>query len=391
MPAYPGYHFQEDPMPAHKVIHIKTVTAQGPLSPAQKKFNILIKNIDAQKKVRGEWQETFEQCSQDAVQKLEPLRKTLHERQADMVLLFDQQFTSYKFTASQQDKLTHLITKTCKELITLNQRDDLKALFNKYSAEDFDSLDQASDDMTLEMMKAMFEQQFGVSLDDAEFDIKDPQGTAKRLAEKLKQQQEQAEQETAKRPQPKKSAQQLAKEAKEAEEAVNVSKSIQAVYRQLVGALHPDREPDPAERERKTELMQQVTVAYGNKDLLKLLKLQLAIEQIDQSQLNNINADRLKHYNKILSDQLRELEEEVFLRESEVRRMLNASPFESLSPKRMIGLLKQDMRTAQGMITRVQRDLRAFRDVKRLKAWLKGYRIPGPDFDPLFDEFPPFR
>ncbi len=388
MPDYPGYHFQKDPMSAHKVIPIKTVTAHAPLSPAQKQFNLLIKNIAAQKKVLREWQEAFEQCSQDAVQKLEPLRKTLHERQADMVLLFDQQFTSYKFTASQQDKLSQLITKTCKELITLNQRDDLKDLYNKYSGEDFDSLDQASDDMTLEMMKAMFEQQFGVSVDDAEIDIKDPQGTAKRFVEKLKQQQEQAEQEAAKRPQSKENSQQRAKEA---DEAVNVSKSIQAVYRRLVGALHPDREPEPAERERKTELMQQVTVAYGNKDLLKLLELQLAIEQIDQSQLNNLNADRLKHYNTILSDQLRELEKEVFLRESEVRRMLNASPFESLSPKRMIGLLKQDMRTTQGMITRVQRDLRAFRDVKRLKGWLKGYRIPEPDFDPLFDEFPPFR
>ena len=365
-------------MPAHQVIHIKTATAQTPLSPAQKKFNTLIKKIDAQKKVLGEWQEIFGQCSRDAVEKLEPLRKTLHERQAELVLLLDQQLTSHKFTASQQDKLTHLITTTCEELITLNQRDDLKAIFNKYSDEDFDSLDQANDDMALEMMKTMFEEEFGVSLDDAEFDINDPQGTAKRLAEKFTQQQEQAEQKKAKRPQRKKSAKQLAKEAKVAEEAAKVSKSIQAVYRQLVGALHPDREPDPAERERKTELMQQVTVAYRNKDLLKLLELQLAIEQIDQSQLNNINADRLKHYNKILSDQLRELEEEVLLKESEIRLMINASPFEPLSPKRMVGLLKQELRTAQDMIARVQGDLRAFRDVKQLKAWLKGYRIFQP-------------
>ena len=378
-------------MSTHKVIHIKTATAQAPLSPAQKKFNTLIKKIDAQKKVLREWQEIFEQCSRDSAEKLEPLRKTLHERQAELVLLLDQQFTSHKFTASQQDKLTHLITEMCEELISLHQRDDLKAIFNKYSAEDFDSLDQANDDMALGMMKEMFEEEFGVLLDDAEFDIKDPQGTAKRLAEKFKQQQEHAEQKKAKRPQPKKSAEQLAKEAKVAEEAANVSKSIQVVYRQLVGVLHPDREPDPAERERKTELMQHVTVAYGNKDLLKLLELQLAIEQIDQSQLNNITADRLKHYNTILSDQLRELEEEVFLRESEIRLMFNASPFEPLSPKRMVGLLKQDMRTAQDMIARVQRDLRAFRDVKRLKAWLKNYRIPEPDFDPFFDEFPPFR
>jgi hypothetical protein len=35
--------------------------------------------------------------------------------------------------------------------------------------------------------------------------------------------------------------------------------------------------------------------------------------------------------------------------------------------------------------------MRAFRDVKQLKAWLKGYRIPEPDFDPFFGDFPPFR
>jgi hypothetical protein len=244
--------------------------------------------------------------------------------------------------------------------------------------------------MTSEMMKDMFEEEFGVLLDDAEFDIKDPQGTAQRLAEKLKQHQEQAEQDTANRPQPRKSAKQQAKEAKEAEEAANVSKSIQAVYRQLVGVLHPDREPDLAERERKTELMQQVTVAYGNKDLLKLLELQLAVEQIDQSQLNNINADRLKHYNTILRDQLRELEDEVLFRKSEIRLLINASPFERLSPKRMFELLKQDVRMAQEMITCAQRELQAFRDVKQLKAWLKGYRIPEPDFDQFFDEFPLF-
>ncbi len=377
-------------MSVHKVVHIKTGTTQASLSPAQKKFNTLIKKIDARKKLLGEWQEAFDQCSQDAVQKLEPLRNTLHERQADLVLLLDQQFTRYKFSASQQGKLNHFITSTCEELITFNERDDLKAIFNKYSVDDFDSVDQTSDDMALDMMKTMFEQQFGVSLDDAEFDIKDPKGTAERLAEKLKHQQEQVEEEAAKRPQPKKKAKQLAKEAKEAEEAANVSKSIQTVYRQLVVALHPDREPDPAERERKTGLMQQVTVAYGNKDLLKLLELQLAVEQIDQSQLNNINADRLRHYNTILSDQLRELEEEVFLKESEARMMLNLSPFDLFSPKRMRGFLKQDMRTVQGLITRIQRDLLAFRDVKRLKAWLKGYRIPEPDFDPFFDEFPPF-
>ena len=377
-------------MAAHQIVYIKTATAQTRLSPSQKKFNTLIKKIDAQKNLLREWKVICEQCSRDAVEKLEPLRKTLYSHQADMVWLLDQQFTNQKFTASQRAKLTHLITKTCEELIAFNQRDDLKDIFNKYSADDFDSLDQANEDLTREMMKAMFEENFGLSLDEADLDLNDPKGTAERLAGKLEQQQEYDEGERVKGQQSKKKAKQITKEAKDLEEAGKVSKSIQAVYRQLVGALHPDREPDLAERARKTELMQQVTVAYSKKDLLKLLELQLAIEQIDQSQLNNMNADRLKHYTKILSNQLRELEDEVFFRESEIRQMLNVSPFERLSPKRMVGLLKRDMREVQSMIVRIQHDLQTFRDVKQLKAWLKGYRIPETEFDPFFDGLPPF-
>ncbi|WMP16642.1 molecular chaperone DnaJ [Thiothrix lacustris] len=378
-------------MPVNNVVHIKTIPEQVSLSPAQKKFNTLIKKIDAQKTILREWQETLEQCRETAIEKLEPLRTTLHGHQADLVLLLDRQFTSHKFTPSQADKLTHLITETCEELITFNQRDDLKAIFNKYSTEDFDALDQASDAIALDMMKAMFEEKFGTSLDDTEFDIKDPQGTAERLSKKFKEQQTHAEEEAQKRSPPRKSAKQIAKEAKEAEEAANVSKSIQTVYRQLTSALHPDREQDPVERERKTELMQQVTVAYASKDLLKLLALQLAVEQIDQSKLNNINAERLKHYNQILNNQLRELQEEVLLKESEIRRMINAPHAEPLSPKRMIGLVKQDLRTVQNMIARIQHDMRAFRDVKQLKEWLKHYQIPEPDFDEILGGFPPFR
>ena len=71
--------------------------------------------------------------------------------------------------------------------------------------------------------------------------------------------------------------------------------------------------------------------------------------------------------------------------------MLHLAPFETLSPKRLVMMVREDVRTMQDMITRIQRDLRTFQDVKNLKAWLKSYRIPEPEFDPFFDGFPPFR
>lgn len=380
-------------MSAKKVIHIKAAPAQAALSPAQKKFNSLIKKIDAQKQLLAEWQEMFERCQRDAVEKLAPLKQSMKEQQTAMVQLLDRQFTSNKFTQIQQEKLTHIIVELCEELLCSDDNAELKAMYNKYTQSDYDTEAEEEQDVTTEFMKSMFEKEFGIVLDDDDIDLENPQATAERLTAKVKQLEAEAEAAAAARPQRKKSAKQLAKEAREAEEAANVSKSIQAVYRQLTAALHPDREQDPIERERKTELMQQVTVAYSNKDLLKLLELQLAVEQIDQSKLSSLSAERLKHYNKILSDQLAELQDEVLFKENEIRMMLQLSPFEPLSPNRLVTLLKHDIQAMQAALKGIQNDLQVFQDVKNLKAWLKNFRLPQPEsgFDPFFDEFPPFR
>ena len=166
---------------------------QAKLSPAQKKFNGLIKKIDVHKKQLAEWQETLSRCQQNAVTKLEPLKQTLGEHQAEMVLLLDRLFTGNKFTRPQQEKLSHMICELCDELITLHKRDDLKPLYNKYSTDDFDTQAQEADEMETDFLKRMMGGAFGIDLDDElDFDPRDPNGAAERLAEKIKQQQEQA-------------------------------------------------------------------------------------------------------------------------------------------------------------------------------------------------------
>ena len=101
------------------------------------------------------------------------------------------------------------------------------------------------------------------------------------------------------------------------------SKSVQEVYRKLVAVLHPDREPDARERERKTELMQRVNRAYGKKDLLQLLELPLGNERIDPAHLSNIADSRLKYFNKILKEQLAELEQETHQIEAMLKKRMS--------------------------------------------------------------------
>jgi len=362
-----------------RVVQIQT-SRQNRLTSAQKKFNALIKKIDAQKKLLTQWQEIIPLYQQTVSEKLIPLRAAFADSQAEMVALLDTLFLNHKFTKQQQSKIVHLITEICSELMRQHGRDDLKALYARYSGSNYDDVIQGEREMANDFLKSMFEEEYGVELGDEEFDISDPEGTARRLQQKMEEQRP-ADAPSSER---KKTSKQLAKEARERAEAANVSKSIQAVYRQLVAALHPDRESDPGERERKTNLMKQITVAYGKRDLLRLLELQLNVEQIDQMQINSIAEDRLKYYNKILQNQLEELGEEVMLMEMEMKATAGCELYEHLLPQKLLMLLKEDVHILEDSISGIQRDLQSFKDISYFKSWLKGYRIPSHH---RFDQF----
>jgi hypothetical protein len=76
------------------------------------------------------------------------------------------------------------------------------------------------------------------------------------------------------------------------------------VYRQLASALHPDREPDAQQRQRKTTLMQQTNQAYADGDLPALLELEMEARQADMAHRGPVDERRLRHYISLLQDQL---------------------------------------------------------------------------------------
>jgi hypothetical protein len=86
--------------------------------------------------------------------------------------------------------------------------------------------------------------------------------------------------------------------------------SLSAIYRRLVKELHPDLEPEPAERERKSRIMQEVTAAYARRDLHALLKLEL--EWLGTaSDVGRIAQDKLRAYTDLLKQQAAELQGEI--------------------------------------------------------------------------------
>jgi hypothetical protein len=83
-----------------------------------------------------------------------------------------------------------------------------------------------------------------------------------------------------------------------------------AVYRRLVKELHPDLESDPAERERKNRIMQNVTAAHARGDLHALLQLEL--EWLDPAgDAARLSRDKLRAYTALMKEQATELQAEM--------------------------------------------------------------------------------
>jgi hypothetical protein len=170
------------------------------------------------------------------------------------------------------------------------------------------------------------------------------------------------------------SAKELDKEARLQAEEQDVSQSIREVFRKLASALHPDREQDPVEHQRKTALMQKVNVAYGNRDLLQLLELQLEVEQIDQNAMNAVSEDRLKHYNKVLTEQSSELQQEIDSITFGFRANADLPIGFALSPSKVMALLQTDIKGIEQHIADLKQDIAACKNIKSLKQLLKTYQ-----------------
>ena len=356
-----------------KSISIVTDQKQPQLSKEQKAFNNLIKKIDTQRDRLSAWQEIIPVYQRKYASEMDPLIKITQDLQIELVHSLDHASEQKGITASERRKIAQLISELAGGLAAERDDADLKNIYNKHSGSDFDAEEAAN----VHGMKSLFEDILGVDLGD-DFDPSSPEELLQRAQTHMLEQQEQHEaarqaqaEHKAKR---KKTAKQIAKETQQLADEQQTSQSIRELYRKLASTLHPDREPDPQERERKTALMQRINQAYDQKNLLLLLELQMELEHIDQATINNITASRLKHYNKILKDQLNELEHEIYHTEGMFKAQFGMAPFEQITPAKIMRNLDADIASIQIDIRELKNNLLEFQDIKKLKAWLKGMR-----------------
>jgi hypothetical protein len=339
--------------------------ADAPLSKEQKAFNNLVGKLDKARKKLAGWRETLEVFHRRCTAELAPREARQVELQAALAHALHGAHGQKGVTAAERRKLSTLIVELAAAVLVVRDDAELKALYNQHGDTDYDAEGEAVD----ADLRAVLEGMFGVELGD-EVDLRSPEAVAAHLDEQMRSRA--AEDAVGAPPPARPSPRQQAREARLAADEKAMSQTVREVYRKLASALHPDREPDPAERQRKTALMQRVNEAYQANNLLQLLELQIEIEQIDSAHLAGLAPERLKHYTQILRAQLKDLEVEIFGIEHGLRERMGLRG--RITPKFLLECVDADVATLESEVRRLDGELAMSADIKALKAWLKGIR-----------------
>lgn len=347
-----------------ELVVAKVARADGKL---QQRFKRLLEKVDRLRQRLHAWKDQRPNIDR-AIAAYAGLFEQQSRLAREMVTLLDRSYANTGFSKAHRKTLAAVISSLAGELLEQGGHDDLKSIYNRYSRSDFDAELAATDAAGADALKAMMEM-FGVEFGDSDVgSIEKLQAFTEAQLDAFEEEQAVAQERRAKR---KKSTRQLAAEARRADEQRGADKAVQAVYRELAMALHPDREQDPAERTRKTELMREVNIAYEAKDLLRLLELQLQLERVDESRVEEIAEERVRHYNRILDEQSKQLAMELDELELPFRLELDLSPSAPLGPADVVAQIRADADAVQQRIASLRRDLKSFEDMTRLKEWLK--------------------
>jgi len=336
--------------------------ARQQLSKEQKAFNSLIRQIDKRRVRLAAWERAHRAYHQKYSPEMLPLQASLQELQLKLVHRLDQAATLPALNPSDRRLLSSIVADLAVALLSSREDDEVKAIHDKHSRSDYDA-DQAA---AMRDVKAELETVLGFELPE-DFGLDSPEEFVAQARAQMEAQEQARAQRAAKR---KKSPQQLAREAQQQAEAKQITGSIREVYRKLASALHPDREVDASERARKTALMQRVNQAYESGNLLQLLELQLELEHINQSTIDEIGDEKLKYYNKVLKGQIADLDRELAETETRFAVQYGLSPFLDLSPDLAVNDLDMQIAGLREAIHGLEDDLDMLAEDKRVKKWL---------------------
>jgi len=372
--------FDDEATKSTSVVEVlgKTSTADK----AQTEFRRLAGKLEQRREALGAWRTCQTRFQQRLGTELMPLEREYSQVRRALVLLFDEMLGTPKAVTGKAEraKLKQLVIDFTWGLLQEGEDPELVALHDKHSK--FSHSEGLEKEMALS--KAMIERMTGIDLGD-DHSAKNFEDLLAKAAEEMQRQAaEHAEEHASKQKSRRQSAKARAAESKQLQAAQEASQTVREIYRKLASSLHPDREADALLREQKTEQMQRANQAYRAGDLLTLLSLQLEIEQIDADHFSTLPRQRLAHYNRVLKEQIAEIDAEIQNLIAHFRMAARLPPFARLTPGDVDRKLNEDIAGLRFNIADARKDLAAFRDPVQLNQFLKAYH---PDSGWNEDEF----
>ncbi len=324
------------------------ITQAGPdgtaPSPEHRRFRSLLARIEQARQRLQAWREELPRFAQLHIEHVKPIERRVDAARRAWAFELEQLVLRERFSRAEQATIRRMITAVCASFLTANGADsdpELKALHDRHADQGFDEL-QA---LALQALRDRIEAATDLDLGDG------PVASLEELMAQAREQQAQAEQaaeraaEEAWARQPPRRRKTTAAERREQAEAAQATQSVREVYRKLAAVLHPDRiAPDAtaSERATRTAQMAQANAAYEAGDLLALLTLQLQVEQVDVARAGQLAAPQVRQFNRVLAEQLQEIEMDIIEREHTFCRTYGIEPRQRPDPQKLARFLKED-------------------------------------------------
>lgn len=320
-----------------------------PLSAAQRRFNTLLKQVDALRGDLERWQSFTDVHARRVSSELLPRVKKLRERQIELAQLLDRQYARAQLSKRNRRMLRELLLGLLEELLEEEESAELLALYDRHAP------NTRADEqrMEFELLRALAED---LPVDpDAYTGEESPEAFAAWLQDALDEP-------------PRRGSRRSHSSAPAPEPARDEpdSPALRTVFRRLASKLHPDRETDVGEHQRKTELMQELNAAYAAGDLLRVLELQQRVDARAADALAALDDAELKPYLSTLQRQAKRLRAQVEELMAPFWSMLPARSGRALTPQAVQREFDQALTELELMQRRVEQDLHRFADIERL-------------------------
>jgi hypothetical protein len=352
------------------------------LSPEQQRFNKLLTKTETLARKIETLRTLIETHRPVFSNTLRPLEQERDAQTRNMVLWLDERLKRKGLTARQRRSATEILCSLAASMAMMGD-ETMQQLHDAHSQETLAEQEKAETARMQQFMEGMLGKKIG---DGQEFDSF--QDMLQASKEQLDQQDEAHAQAQATRQSRRKKtpAQQQADAL-----AQDADGALRTIYRQLVSALHPDRESDPAERDRKTAIMKEVNAAYERRDLMVLLQLQLRAALADGEKVANMAREKVAALTLLLKERAAVLTQELRTLERQAMDEFNLGTAASLTANQLNRQLISEQQDLLFMIVMMKQDRDRVQDDAEFKRWLREQTSSAParnQFDPFgFDPF----